>query len=315
MRLLSRRREYYVGGRPRSNGRRFLLVALAAMVVLGSAGLIALGGFPPTSLGALVGGASPSPVPVAAASPTPPEPSPTPSVEPSVPPTGRPSPLPSGGCAAAPAGVTPAEVVFNGPRTRKVVALTFDDGTNPTTTRQILAILKREKVNATFFPTGAALRLLPDLWKQIARSKFPLANHTQHHRALAGLCVDAQQAELAAAQDAFDELGIEPLPIMRPPYEAFDDATRIAAGAAGLRDIVLWDVDTRDWEGATQWQITQTALAGGRGSIVLMHTFPAATAAALPAIIRGYRSRGFTFVTLGQLLGIPGPVPFPATGT
>ena len=54
------------------------------------------------------------------------------------------------------------------------------------------------------------------------------------------------------------------------------------------------------------------ALSGTKGSIVVLHTSTFATVRALPGIIRGYRKRGFEFVTVGQLLGIEGPVPFPA---
>ena len=78
-----------------------------------------------------------------------------------------------------------------------------------------------------------------------------------------------------------------------------------------MQAVVLWGVDTRDWQGASVASIRRVALSGNKGSIVLMHTFPEATAAALPAIIKGYKKRGFTFVTIGQLLGVDGAVPFP----
>jgi hypothetical protein len=98
---------------------------------------------------------------------------------------------------------------------------------------------------------------------------------------------------------------------MRPPYEAWNRTTRVAATAAGEKAVVIWNIDTRDWAGASVALITRRALHGGDGAIVLMHTFPHATATALPAIIRGYRARGFRFPTIGQMLGIAGPVPFP----
>ncbi|HXI45657.1 MAG TPA: hypothetical protein VNH13_05105, partial [Candidatus Acidoferrales bacterium] len=97
----------------------------------------------------------------------------------------------------------------------------------------------------------------------------------------------------------------------RPPYGAYDLNTRLAASAAGDPNLVLWDIDTRDWSGVSRFAVARAALAGGNGSIVLMHTFPHATAAALVHIIYGYRQRGYRFVTIGQLLGLGGPVPYP----
>ena len=102
------------------------------------------------------------------------------------------------------------------------------------------------------------------------------------------------------------------LPVMRPPGGLFDDATRAAAAAVGEPTIVLWDVDTSDWTGIGARRIRANALDGSKGSIVVMHTSSMSTVRALPGIIRGYRKRGFEFVTIGQLLGIAGPVPYPA---
>jgi peptidoglycan-N-acetylglucosamine deacetylase len=104
---------------------------------------------------------------------------------------------------------------------------------------------------------------------------------------------------------------VTPLPVMRPPGGMWDDATLAAATSAGEPTIVLWDVDTSDWTGIGSRAIRASALSGGKGSIVVMHTSSMATVRALPRIIHRYRERGFTFVTIGQLLGIPGSVPYP----
>jgi peptidoglycan/xylan/chitin deacetylase (PgdA/CDA1 family) len=243
-----------------------------------------------------------APSPTASSSATPPLPSPSMSGPAASPVTGSTCP--------APPGVEPAAVAFHGPRTAKVVALTFDDGTNAPNTLRILATLKKYRVNATFFPTGRAMELYPDVWRRVAAAHFPIANHTYAHRQLRGLCFEAQRDELEKGNAVFTALDVPELHAGRPPYEAFDETTLLAATSAGLSEIVLWDVDTKDWEGRSASAIVHAALAGGRGSIVLMHTFPAATAKALPAIIRGYRARGFRFVTVGQLLDLGGPVAF-----
>jgi peptidoglycan/xylan/chitin deacetylase (PgdA/CDA1 family) len=234
------------------------------------------------------------------------------------PPTARPtappaSPTPSSttGCAPPPADLAPAVAAFHGPRTTKVIALTFDDGFNPSNVLRILRVLKRKHVNATFFPTGRAVELYPVTWGRVAKAGFPIANHTYAHVALAGLCYDRQLAELQRAQAALVAAGITPQPLMRPPFEAFDATTLLAASTIGETHVVLWDVDTGDWTGAGAATIARRALSGRSGSIVLLHTTSGNTTAALAKIIRRYRERGYTFVTIGTLLGVPGPVPFP----
>jgi len=243
----------------------------------------------------------------------------TPVVRPVVPFVGGPSTARRAGgrttsCEHGPSWVTPAEVVYHGPRDEKVVALTFDDGWGARTLRKILRVLREKHVNATFFPVGQAVRLDPTSWRRIAAAGFPIADHTFDHRTLAGLCYEEQRRELARARRTFaDVLGLTSLPVMRPPGGEFDDATRSAARSAGEPTIVLWDVDSDDWTGIGFRRIRANSLSGTKGSIIVLHTSAMSTVRALPGIIRGYRKRGFEFVTVGQLLGIDGPIPYPTT--
>ena len=75
----------------------------------------------------------------------------------------------------------------------------------------------------------------------------------------------------------------------------------------GYPTLVMWDVDTRDWSGISASRIVARAVRGTRGSIILMHAGPRNTTRALGAIIRNYRARGYAFVTVPELLGIPWP--------
>jgi peptidoglycan/xylan/chitin deacetylase (PgdA/CDA1 family) len=312
-----RQREYYIGDRRRRRtGRRALLVvSLIAIGVAAVGGAAATGRLPSINLPPGLGLPGQSTAAVALASPEPSAggsmpapPSATPSPLPSIPPLPE-TPLPC----RPPANIQAARVISHGSFKQNVVALTFDDGTNPDNTRQILRILQKEKVNATFFPTGVAMERFPDVWKAVARANFPIANHTYAHGALAGKCFEPQRHELARAAEVFRSLGIAESPYMRPPYELWDETTEAAATAVDLDAVILWNVDTGDWQGASARTIQRIALTGGKGSIILMHTFPEATAAALPGIIRGFKARGFQFVTIGQILGVDGPVPYPPT--
>jgi peptidoglycan-N-acetylglucosamine deacetylase len=202
-------------------------------------------------------------------------------------------------------------VVSSGPRTRRVVALTFDDGWSPTNTLKILAILERARVSATFFPIGRVIERYPSTWREVAAAGFPIADHTWDHATLTHLCYAAQVRDMVR-QDATvrQVLGVTPLAVMRPPGGAWNRTTALAAAATGQRDIVLWDVDTRDWADPSPSLLASRALAGRPGSIILMHASLDNTPAALPRIIAGYRARGYGFVTVGTLLGLGGAVPY-----
>jgi peptidoglycan-N-acetylglucosamine deacetylase len=237
-------------------------------------------------------------------------PDPTLGVSPTPSPTPAPTPQPRITCPPPPAGPT-APVVYAGPRTRRVVALTFDDGWSPINTLKILTILEQARVSATFFPIGRMISLYPGVWRAVARAGFPIADHTWDHKTLTRLCFDDQVREMAR-QDATvrEVLGVDPLAIIRPPAGAWNRTTLLAAAATGQRDVVLWDVDTRDWANPSPALLASRALAGRPGSIILMHASLDNTPAALPMIIAGYRARGYGFVTLGTLLGIGGAVPY-----
>jgi len=209
----------------------------------------------------------------------------------------------------APAASTAyARAYRSGPRTDKVVALTFDDAYRLSQTRAIFRILQEEHVKATFFPYARAMKLDPALWRQIAAAGYPIGNHTYSHANLTRLSTAAVVSELTRARATIKRItGLDQPAIMRPPYGAYTTATRQAAALAGYRTIATWDVDTRDWSGISVSTIVARGAIGKRGSIVLMHAGPANTPLALRAIIARYRARGYTFVTVPELLGLTGP--------
>ena len=222
---------------------------------------------------------------------------------PSPSPSASPSPSPSPKLALAP-------VWYHGARTSKVVALTFDDGWSPSNTLKILAVLEHEKVPATFFPVGRAIAAYPDVWRKVVAAGFPLGNHTYAHATLTRHNLSWILADLRhQRQIVADVLGTTMLSLLRPPGGAWNTTTQKAATADGDEALILWDVDTRDWSGISASTDRRRALAGGEGSIVLMHASLDNTPAALPGIIAGYRDRGYSFVTLGQMFGLPGAVP------
>ena len=282
------------------------IAVLSSLVVIGSSEVLAGRSEPAaadtTAPPPAVVAATPTAAPAATPIPT----IPVPTIEPTLP--------PNLGCDTPTPDIAPAAVVRHGERNRKVVALTFDDGWDSENVEKILRILRRERVNATFLPTGRAIKQDPKTWQTVADAGFPIGNHTVHHPKLVGMCFGEQLEEIRRADEiAQTTLGIPPLPFMRPPQGLYDYRTLKAAAAAGKSAVILWDVDSRDWSGIGAGAITDLALGGRNGSIVILHSIADATVRSLPDIIAGFRKRGFTFVTIGQMLALDGPVPFPTT--
>src|SRR5512140_2103956 len=202
-------------------------------------------------------------------------------------------------------------VVFHGPRTDRVIALTFDDGYAPANVRQIFGELTRAGVPATFFVNGAYLRWDPKLWRSIAAAGYPIGNHTVLHEDVRDRPAGQVAADLARnARLVLAATGRPMIPVFRPPYGYHDAASDAAASAAGFPTIVLWDVTGGDASlRATDASVLANASGGRPGSIVLLHAGPSVTPRILPALIAGYRARGFTFVTIPELLGIAMPDP------
>lgn len=198
-------------------------------------------------------------------------------------------------------GTAGGREVRYGPRDRREVAITFDDGPG-SSTADILEVLRRKRTVATFFLLGAMIKRDPEAVRQIPRQGSEVANHSTAHAARPPQSdIENANREIQSAS------GVEPC-AFRPPYGAVDPTVVASAKAAGL-DTVLWDVDTDDWQ---SWSTSEGILANVRentqnGSIILMHDGGdrprPKTVEVLPKIIDLLREEGFSLVTVSQLLG------------
>jgi peptidoglycan/xylan/chitin deacetylase (PgdA/CDA1 family) len=194
-----------------------------------------------------------------------------------------------------------ASVAYNGSRLAPRIALTFDDGFYPSSVLSILATLRREGIRATFFPTSDAVKASPDVWRRVAAAGMPIGNHTINHPNLTGLSWSSKVYQITASRTVIERVtGYRQVPYLRPPYGAWNASVVSAASSAGYRRVVLWDVDSRDWQRPSRSALIYNATRGRNGSIVLLHTLPG-TADALTSIIRSYKSRGYRFVTVPQM--------------
>jgi peptidoglycan/xylan/chitin deacetylase (PgdA/CDA1 family) len=198
------------------------------------------------------------------------------------------------GCTGGSAGLD-----TNGPRDRKVVALTFDDGPSDYTPG-FLDVLREKGVDGTFFEIGQEMPGREETMRRILAEGSEIGDHTMNHVEYPDY---AQIADAAARIRAYTHF--EPC-LFRPPGGGVDAGVLAGAGSLGMRAIT-WDVDPMDWtnpgSGAVYSRVVDAAQPG---SIILMHDGGgdrSGTLAALPSIIDTLRSRGYAFATVSRLLG------------
>ncbi|MCK8606719.1 polysaccharide deacetylase family protein [Apilactobacillus ozensis] len=184
----------------------------------------------------------------------------------------------------------------------KTVALTFDDGPDPTLTPKLLKILRRYKVPATFFELGSNVTKYPKVSKQVAESGNLIGNHSWSHPQLNSLSKEQIQKQIAATNAAIYKATGKLPSYLRPPY----GATNSTVSNVAQTPIVMWSVDSMDWKFLnalqTEQQVIKTVYPG---SIILMHDIHPTSVQAVPSVIESLRSRGYHFVTLPQIINRP----------
>ena len=196
---------------------------------------------------------------------------------------------------------------------RQVVALTFDDGPCHPYTGELLEVLDREGVKATFFQVGNNVRREPNLAAEVA-SEHVVGNHTFDHPHLVWSRPGTVREQLQRGQEAIhDATGTLPS-LFRVPHGWYGPQVISTAEELGLR-CVGWSVMAWDWDRPPSDVIQRRILHGTRpGGVTLLHdgkdtdAFPKAdrshTVAAVPHIIRSLKAAGYGFLTLPELMKI-----------
>ncbi|MEL6163813.1 MAG: polysaccharide deacetylase family protein [Cyanobacteria bacterium J06641_2] len=190
-----------------------------------------------------------------------------------------------------------------GPK-EKLIALTFDDGPWPGYTAQILEILKKNNVKATFFVVGNVLTRYPDLGKRIVTEGHTIGNHTWHHW-YHYFNKQAAALEIDRTADLIYKTTGTKTTLFRPPGGILHNGL---ADYAKSKDyaVIMWSADSIDYAlpppSTLVARVVRQATPGG---IVLLHDGGGPrknTVAALPSMIKNLRDKGYRFVTIPELL-------------
>ena len=203
----------------------------------------------------------------------------------------------------------------------KIIAITFDDGPNEPYTSEILDILSKYNVKATFFVIGENAELYPEIVNKIIADGDVVANHSYSHNANHALTDFGVEDMLRGEDTIFSITGLKPH-LYRPPHGKKSPWELEGVKDAGMIE-VTWDVaadDEHDFayfgKPSAQEYVNEIVNAAKPGGIILLHdghgllhnvprSNESLTVQALPLIIEQLQAKGYQFVTVPSLLNVP----------
>ncbi len=195
----------------------------------------------------------------------------------------------------------------------KRIALTFDDGPDPLYTKQIIEVLDRYNVKASFFVIGQEALEDPDIIQELKAKGHEIGNHTYSHPNMLHVSSFREKLELNATQRVIQAFTEHNTNLFRTPYMPFTEPNneRDVQMLARLKQygytLIGEKVDPKDWEDPAPDVMVHRILDQlDYGNIVLLHDAGGNrtnTVKALPTIIEQLRAEGYEFATVGELLG------------
>jgi len=192
----------------------------------------------------------------------------------------------------------------------KQLALTYDDGPNDPHTLDLLDVLAKHDVHATFFLIGRYVQQRPDIVRRVLAAGHVVGNHTFTHPLLIFKSLPEIRRELSDCRAAIRDAAGEHSNLFRPPFGGRRPAVLRLARELGLEPI-MWNVMGFDWNAPPAAEIEKTVFKRIRGGdVILLHdgghkqmgADRSQTVAATDRLIARYKAAGLTFTTIPQML-------------
>ena len=197
-------------------------------------------------------------------------------------------------------------IIEEGNTDKKKIALTFDDWASDETVDNILDILDRYNIKATFFLIGEGVEKNPSLAYAISEKGHEIANHTYSHKDVNSISKEELIEEINKGYKIIAKaINKEPSKYLRTPRGIIDEEVGQTIASCGYEDIVLYGIDPKDWEAnVSSDEIVNYMINNSKnGGITLLHILDGKhTAEALPRIIENLQNQGYQLVTVGELL-------------
>lgn len=182
-------------------------------------------------------------------------------------------------------------------KSKRMIALTFDDGPNYNTSK-IIDVLNKYDIKATFFVLGSRAINNKDILKKMADSGMEIGNHTYNHLLLTKYDENKIRSEIEDTSEVIYSATKKRPKLLRPSYGSVNNKIKKVANMP----IIIWDIDTLDWKYHNSKRITSRVVNKVRdGDIILMHDIYSASLNALSNIIPILQDNGYEFVTIDEL--------------
>lgn len=201
------------------------------------------------------------------------------------------------------------DIVWRVETNKKVVALTLDDGPDPKYTPKVLKLAREKHIKFTFFLVGREIELHPELARQEAAEGHAIGNHTWDHTVMKLLDEGHDIMEIEKCEKEIEKICGTRTYLFRPPKGMWDGDAFLAAAESGYR-MILWSVALEHHAAKTPEEMARRVLKKIRpGMIILAHDGEpchpvnrSKTMKALPLLVDGLLKKGYTFVTVPELL-------------
>ena len=195
-------------------------------------------------------------------------------------------------------------IIRHGNRKKWSVALTFDDGPQNLYTGQILDILAKYSIKATFFLTGEKIAQNTDIILRIISDGHEVGNHSFSHKTMRCRSLKWLRKEIEKTDELLIQAGASPPINFRPPFG------RISFQLIYLlkklkKKMILWDIGPKDFKYIHSYEIVGKVLKKLKsGSIIVLHDGGgdrSVTVEAVNILVKDIREMGYKFVTISEL--------------
>lgn len=185
---------------------------------------------------------------------------------------------------------------------KKVVAITFDCAWGSDDIEELVGILDKYKIKATFFVVGTWLDKYPDKVKLLNKKGHEIANHSDNHLDMTKISEDKIKTEIENLNKKIKQLTGKDNNLFRAPYGEYNNKLIKTAKSIG-QYVIQWDVDSLDWKELGVEPIVNRVINKVKnGSIILFHNDTKYSLQALPTVIEKLKARGFEFVKVSDLI-------------
>ncbi len=199
-------------------------------------------------------------------------------------------------------GTTRSLPIYSVAREDKKIAITFDCAWGVEYTDKIISALKQNNATATFFMVEFWTKKYPEYVKKLDEAGIEIGTHSATHSYMSKQNAEEIKQELTTSSQAITDVTGKKVELFRPPYGDYDDLLVDTAKEMGYYTI-QWDVDSLDWKDLSATDIAMRVINKAQdGSIILCHNNGLHTAEALPIILSTLQNKGYTFVSVGDLI-------------